>query len=149
MLGFVDTAPADQLKWARAALAVSEASNQASARRWAASLHNNIGYALHEQGELAAALDEFEIALDLREQSGDAELIRIARWMIAWTLRGMQRYDEALAIQLQLEREYAALNKPSVDVYEELEALYEAQGDEPRALEYAQRRRSITDPTRR
>jgi len=71
MLGFVDTAPADQLKWARAALAVAEASSQADARRWAASLHNNIGYALHEQGDLTAALDEFETALTLREQRGD------------------------------------------------------------------------------
>jgi hypothetical protein len=135
--GFVDTAPADQLKWARAALAVAEASSQPAARRWAASLHNNIGYALHEQGELAAAPSEFEIALKLREQRDDAETIRIARWMIAWTLRGMQRYDEALAMELQLEREYAALNAPSPDVYEELEALYRAKGDDVRAAHYA------------
>ena len=137
MLGFVDTAPVDQLKWARAALAVAEASSQPAALRWAASLHNNIGYALHEQGELAAALDEFEIALKLREQRGDAEPIRIARWMIAWTLRGMQRYDDALAMQLALEREYAALNAPSVDVYEELEALYQAKGDALNAARYS------------
>jgi tetratricopeptide (TPR) repeat protein len=137
MLGFVDTTPADQVNWARAALAVAEASSQPAARRWAASLHNNIGYALHEQGELAAALEEFEIALTLREQRGDAEPIRVARWMIAWTLRGMQRYDEALAMQLELEREYAALDAPSPDVYEELEALYRAKQDDARASHYA------------
>ncbi len=143
MYGFVDTAPADQLKWARAALAVAEASSQPAARRWAASLHNNIGYALHEQGELAAALNEFEVALKLREQRGDAETIRIARWMIAWTLRGMQRYDEALAMQLQLQSEYAALNAPSQDVYEELEALYRAKGDDVRAAHYAALRQQV------
>jgi len=57
--------------------------------------------------------------------------------MIAWTLRGMRRYDEALAMQLQLEREYAALNAPSPDVFEELEALYRAKGDDVRADHYA------------
>jgi hypothetical protein len=130
MLAFVDTAPADQLKWARAALAVAEASSQPDARRWAASLHNNIGYALHEEGKLDEALAEFES-------------IRIARWMIAWTLRGLERYDVALAMQLQLEREYAKLNKPSADVYDELEALYRAKGDVANAAKYAALRRAL------
>ena len=143
MLAFVDTAPADQLKWARAALAVAEASSQPDARRWAASLHNNIGYALHEEGKLDEALAEFETALSLRMQHGDAESIRIARWMIAWTLRGLERYDVALAMQLQLEREYAKLNKPSADVYDELEALYRAKGDVANAAKYAALRRAL------
>jgi tetratricopeptide (TPR) repeat protein len=143
MLAFVDTAPADQLKWARAALAVAEASNQPDARRWAASLHNNIGYALHEEGKLDEALAEFETALSLRMQRGDAESIRVARWMIAWTLRGLERYDVALAMQLQLEREYAKLNKPSADVYDELEALYRAKGDAANAAKYAALRRAL------
>jgi hypothetical protein len=34
--------------------------------------------------------------------------VRIAHWMIARTLRDMKRFDEALAIQLRLEREWAA-----------------------------------------
>lgn len=144
MLAFVDTAPADQVRWARAALAVAEASSQPDARRWQASLHNNIGYALHEQGRLGEALAEFETALTLRMQHGDAESIRIARWMIAWTLRGLERYDVALAMQLELEREYAALNKPSVYVYEELEALYRAKGDTATAAKYAALRRKLS-----
>jgi tetratricopeptide (TPR) repeat protein len=143
MLAFVDTAPADQLKWARAALVVAEASSQPDARRWAASLHNNIGYALHEEGRLEEALAEFETALTLRMQKGDAESIRIARWMIAWTLRGLGRYDIALAMQLQLEREYAALHRPSADVYDELEALYRAKDDAANAAKYAALRRAL------
>lgn len=46
MFAFVDTAPADQLKWGRAALDVALASRQPEARRLEASIRNNVGYAL-------------------------------------------------------------------------------------------------------
>ena len=58
---------------------------QESARRWRASLHNNIGYALHQMGRFDEALVEFESALALRQAQGSAESIRVARWMVAWT----------------------------------------------------------------
>jgi tetratricopeptide (TPR) repeat protein len=143
MLAFVDTAPADQLNWTRQALAVAQASSQEPARRWAASLHNNIGYALHEQGRYAEALDEFQAALRLREARSNAEATRVARWMVAWTLRSLGRNDEALAMQLALEKEYASANAPSPDVYEELEALYAARGDAARAAQYRERRKAL------
>jgi hypothetical protein len=41
-------------------------------------------------------------------------------------------------IQLSLEREYAAVGQPDRHVFEELAALYKAQGDAARAEHYAQ-----------
>ena len=57
--------------------------------------------------------------------------------MAAWTLRSMNRIDESLEIQLRLEKECAAANEPDPYVFEELEALYRAKGNEERARHYA------------
>lgn len=142
MLAFVDTAPADQLKWGQEALAVVEASSQATAKNWEASIRNNIGYALHQLGRFDEALVQFRQAVALRERSANAESIRSAHWMVAWTLRALGRMDEALEAQLRLERECAAANAPDPYVYEELELLYRAKGDENQAKHYAQLRKS-------
>ena len=143
MMAFVDTAPADQVKWDREALDYALASDQPAARAWEASLRNNLGYALHEAGRYEEAHVEFEKALALQQRRGSANGTRIAHWMIAWNLRAMGRTDEALAIQLRLERERDAAGEPSPYVYEELEALYRARGDAERADVYAAKRKAL------
>lgn len=137
MLAFVDTAPEDQLRWAQAALVVVQDSSQTDARRWEASIRNNLGYALHQLGRLDEALDEFEQALILRERGKDAEAIRVARWMVAWTLRGQGRLEDALRMQLSLEHECEVAGAPDPYVYEELEILQRTRGNEAEALRYA------------
>jgi tetratricopeptide (TPR) repeat protein len=139
MLAFVDTEPADQLKWAQEALALVEGSAQPAAKRWEASLRNNAGYALHQLGRYEEALAQFERALALRSPGTDSA--RVARWMVAWTLRSLGRLDEALKLQLELEREWGAAGKPDPYVFEELELLYRAKGDEARAAHYGARRK--------
>lgn len=136
MFAFIDTAPAEQLDWGRQALAVSLASSQPAAKAWEASIRNNIGYALHQLGRYDEALAEFERALALRERSGNAGSIRVARWMVAYTYRAQKRYDEALAIQHRLEAELQAAGETDPYVWEELELLYRAQGDTGRAERY-------------
>lgn len=143
MFAFIDTAPADQLRWAREALAVVEASSQPAAKRWEASIRNNLGVALHGLGRYEDALAEFRRALALREQGGSAGAVRAAHWMVAWTLRSLKRGDEALAIQLRLEREADAAGQPDRHVFEELAALYRDRGDAARADHYAQRRKAL------
>jgi tetratricopeptide (TPR) repeat protein len=138
MLAFVDTAPADQLKWGREALAVVEASSQPEAKKWEASIRNNIGYALHQLGQFDEALAQFNQAVAIRERGTNPGSIRVAYWMVAWTLRAMGRMDEALDIQLRLERECDAAKMPDRYVFEELEILYRARGDETLALHYAE-----------
>ena len=142
MFALVDTAPADQLKWAQAALDVVLSSSQPSARRWEPSIRHNLGYALHQLGRHDEALAQFRAAAALRERGNDAAETRVAHWMIAWTLRSLGRIDEALAIQLRLEEETRAAGAPDPYVFEELEALYRAKGDADRAARYADLRKA-------
>jgi tetratricopeptide (TPR) repeat protein len=143
MLAFVDTAPADQLKWAQSALVVVETSDQDDVKKWEASIRNNLGYALHQLGRHEDALVEFKLALAKRESGANAQATRIAHWMIAWTLRSLKRIDEALAIQLRLEREGDLAKQTDPYVLEELEILYRERGDDARAKEYASRRAAL------
>lgn len=143
MLAFVDTAPADQRKWAQAALAVVEASDQAAAKKWEASVRNNLGYALHQLGQYEEALVQFKQALAIRDRGTNAVATRTAHWMIAWTLRALKRNDEALAIQLRLEREGELAKQPDPYVFEELEILYRDKGDTDRAAHYAALRKAL------
>jgi tetratricopeptide (TPR) repeat protein len=138
MLAFVDTEPADQLKWGQQALAIVQASSQPAAKKWEASLRNNIGYALYQLGRYEEALDQFKQAVVLREKGEDVQAKRIAHWMVGWTLRALNRTDEALEIQLRLEREREAAGAPSPYVFEELELLYRTKGDRERADHYAE-----------
>lgn len=144
MLAFVDTAPADQLHWAQEALAIVEASSQPDAKKWEASLRNNVGYALHKLGRYDEALNQFTQALALREKGTNAQATLIARWMVAWTLRAIGRTQEALDIQLRVEREREAVGTPSPYVFEELELLYRQKGDAVRADAYAERKKALS-----
>ena len=140
MLAFVDTGPVEQLRWGREALAVVEASSQPEAKAWEASIRNNIGLALHQLGRFDEALVQFKQALVLRERGTNAESIRVAHWMVAWTLRALGQANEALEIQLRLERECDDAHTPDQYVYEELEILYRARGNESQARHYAELR---------
>jgi tetratricopeptide (TPR) repeat protein len=144
---FVETDPAAQLRWNEEALALAQASTQPDAKRWEASLRNNIGYALHSQGRYQEALAHFEQAVTLRARGTDAEALRVAHWMVAWTLRSLGRVDEALALQLRLERECDDAGAPDPYVFEELEALYRARGDQPKVEHYAARRLALQNRT--
>lgn len=139
MYAFVDTAPEDGLKWADEGLKIVRASNQPGAKGWEASLRNNRGYALVQLGRYDEALAELRLALAAREQQGRPGGIRVAHWMIAHTLRLMGRLDEAREIQLRLEREWDEAKEPDPYVFEELQAIYQAQGNAERAAHYAAR----------
>lgn len=134
MMAFVDTAPDDQRRWAEAALAVALASKQPQARRWEASIRHNLGHALHQLGRYPQALAEFERALALRQQQGNAAQTGVSRWMVAWTLRSLGRLDEALQMQLRLAEDNTAAGTPDPHVFDELAELHRAQGRESAAL---------------
>jgi tetratricopeptide (TPR) repeat protein len=142
MMTFVDTSPAEQLDWNRKALALMESSSQPAARKWEGSLHNNTGYSLYLLGRYEEALREFQLALVACERDGKPQDIRIAHWMIAWTLRALGRLDEAVAIQLRLERECDDAGEPDPYVFEELELLYHALNNLEKAEFYSQRRKA-------
>lgn len=99
-------------------------------------LRNNTAYALHQAGRLEEALALFEANIEPTQRRGNVEKTRIAHWMVAWTLRSLKRTDEALAIQLRLERENDADKTPDPYVFEELAHLYRARNDSARAAFY-------------
>ena len=85
-------APAeDQLRLNEEALAVARAATDETARDWDASLLNNLGMVHADAGDWPAALAAFEQALAARERIGDAGRTRVARWMVGWALRNLDR----------------------------------------------------------
>jgi tetratricopeptide (TPR) repeat protein len=143
MMAFVDTAPEAQIEWNRQAIAFMQSSSQQDAKKWEGPLHNNIGYALHLLRRYDDALAEFRLALAAYERGGNSRTIRIAHWMIAWTLRALGQMSAAMEIQLRLEKECDEAGEPDPYVFEELELLYQAGNDHEKAEFYAARRRAI------
>lgn len=106
MLAIIDP-PEQALRWNRQALARAESSPDAKARRWRASLYNNLGWTYHDAlHDYPGALDLFEKALAARLEQGDADAIRVARWCVARALRSLGRFEEALAIQRVLAQQH-------------------------------------------
>lgn len=135
MLGIIE-APAEQRRWNRLALALTEQTADPRAKKWLGSLSNNLGWSYFEQGEYTTALDYFYQALAAREQQGDASQMRIARWCIAKTLRVLGQLEEALASQRTLLRENEQANEPDGYVYEELGECHLALGQAEQATPY-------------
>lgn len=95
----------EALDWNLKAIEYAQASNDPTARKWLASLYNNTGWTLHDSGRFDEALDLFTKARALREERGEVENERIARWCIARCLRSLGKLNEALVIQQDLDRE--------------------------------------------
>jgi tetratricopeptide (TPR) repeat protein len=115
--------PAEQHEINAHALAVARASSDQRARDWDASLLNNIGMTYADAGDFTRALATFQEALAARERIGDPSNIRVARWMIAWSLRNLGRRDEAREIQRSLKQELESIGETDEYVDEELALL--------------------------
>lgn len=109
--------PEERLRRHEEALAAARAAKDPAARSWDASLLNNIGMVHADAGDHAKALATFEQALAARERIGDPARTRVAKWMVAWSLRELGRNDEALARQraLKAELDDAGETDPYVD----------------------------------
>lgn len=106
------------------ALTAARSADDPAARRWEASLLNNVGMDSADAGDFAAALPQFEAALAARRAlDPDPQRIIVARWMVAWALRNLDRSDEALVIQRELKAELGDLGQQDPYVDEELALL--------------------------
>jgi tetratricopeptide (TPR) repeat protein len=143
MMALVEPSSAEQMRWNRRALALAESSAEPNARGWDASLANNIGMTLHGEGRYDEALASFKTALAARERLGKPADIRVAHWMIAWTLRSLKRHDEALAILRRLERELEAAHETDGYVFEEIAENLLAAGDAAAAKPYFARAHAL------
>jgi tetratricopeptide (TPR) repeat protein len=115
--------PEEQHEINSRALSVARASSDQRARDWDASLLNNIGMTYADAGDFDQALPTFEEALAACERIGDPGRIRIARWMVAWSLRNLGRRDEALAMQEALKVELDSVGRTDPYVDDELALL--------------------------
>ena len=119
MLGIA--APPEQLvAWNYKAISLAEQSSQPRARKWLGSLYNNLGWALHDQGHHADALELFEKALAIRQVQGQGKEIRIAQWCVARALRSLGRVEESLALQRDILAEQEAYGLTDGYVFEEI-----------------------------
>ena len=116
----------DQIAYTRGILDRARASRDPSARRWLASLLNNLGTAYSDQGEWQLALQTFEEALAERRTGSDLEATFAARWMVAWALRHLGRRAEARDAQLALQADLVAAGREDPYVHEELALLDQA-----------------------
>lgn len=145
MGGFLDPAPADQRRHAETALAIALGSTQPAARRWEASIRNNLGVALQGEGRHEEALAQFRLALTLREREAGAQApaTRVAAWMVAHSLRRLGRLEEALVMQQRLDHENEAAGTPDPHVLDELVHLHRALGQAEAARGAEARRRAL------
>ncbi|HJQ95430.1 MAG TPA: tetratricopeptide repeat protein [Acidimicrobiia bacterium] len=130
--------------WNEQALSQAQASRDPDARRWQASLLNNLGWNFHEAGDYEGALDRFEQAARLRRQSGTPVAIEQAEWAVGRALRSLGRFDEALAVQLGL-----ASQPPGADdgyVYQEIGENLRALGRVEQAESALARARELLGP---
>jgi len=115
--------PSERVALNERALTAARGAKDPAARNWDASVLNNLAMVYADAGDFAAALPRFEEALAARERIGDPGRTRVARWMVAWALRNLDRRDEALAIQRALKAELDAAGATDPHVDEELALL--------------------------
>ncbi len=120
MLGIVERPASEAMQWNLRAVEYAKGSNDPDARRWLATLQNNIGWTYHAMGDYAAALDVFEDALRLRQVQGKPGPIRVARWCVAKMQRLLGRASEALVVQESLLGECERAREPDGYVHEEV-----------------------------
>ena len=133
MLGIVEGRD-ESLAWNEKALARAETSADPMAQRWRGSLANNIGWTYFEAEEYEPALKHSERALEIREEAGKVDNIRIAKWCVAKAYRVLGRTDEALAAQQALLAEYEADGETSGYTQEEIGECLLALGRDDEAV---------------
>jgi tetratricopeptide (TPR) repeat protein len=135
MLGIVEPRD-DAWAWNERAMELARTSADPVARRWVGSLANNMGWALHDAGEVDAAIALFERSRDAFLEDGRDDRARIARWSIARCLRSRGDLQPALAVQEELLAELDALGETDGYVFEEIAECLLALGRDDEARPY-------------
>ena len=100
MLAIADRPHAEQ--WTDEAFAELRSTSDERTLRWAVTLHTNLGWKHFEESDPAAALREFEAALEAAVDHGTEDQRFVAEWTIARCLRELGRDEQALVIQRRL-----------------------------------------------
>jgi len=137
MVAIVAESREDRMKWSLLGIDIAEKTSDKRARGWLGSITNNVGWDYHDAGEYEDALKMFEKALAFREESGKQKSINIAKWCVARAYRSLERYDEALEIQLALESFHKEAGDSDGYVWEELGELYHVKKDDKATAYFA------------
>lgn len=127
MLAIIETGPAID-EWNTRALDLARRSADPDARRWVASIANNIGWSRLNAGRSEDALEYFRIALAERRAQANPGGILIARWCIARCQRALGDLDAALAEQRALLEAHQRAGTADGFVHEELAECLLARG---------------------
>jgi tetratricopeptide (TPR) repeat protein len=114
------TDPASALTLNLRAIQLAESSAQERAQGWLGSLYNNMGWTYHDMGDFESALEMFEKAEAFCRSRNEPGATRIASWCVARALRSLNRIEEALSRQLELEKEFDSVNETDGYVFEEI-----------------------------
>lgn len=123
MLAITATGP-DAIRFNEEAIAFTMNSTDEACKKWLGSLLNNLGWNYFDAENYEEALSLFLHALDWREGMKESKAIFLAKWCVGRTLRAMNRFEEAIKIQLGLMEEMLEKEHPDGYVYEELGELY-------------------------
>jgi tetratricopeptide (TPR) repeat protein len=143
MIALVEPSLDERIAWNRRTAEYARRASDARAQGWQGPALNNIGSDLREAKRLDESLGAFREALSAYERIGRAGGIRIAHWQVANVLRLLGRNDEALAMQLALERDTAQAGAPDPYVYDELALLYAARGEADKAAQARARAQAL------
>lgn len=97
----------DKIYWNQQAIDFAKCSSTLRISASCGTLHHNLGGAYLEAKEFQKALETFQKTLEFRQQEGVEPHIHIAKWHIAYVLRCLGEYDEALAKIIELQEEYS------------------------------------------
>jgi hypothetical protein len=115
------TEGAESDKWTSRGLAIAEASEDGTARRWVGNLAFNAGVRLAEAGDHKMAALMFARSLAARELQNDPELIGTTELALSVELSEIGMLEEARAIQSRLLREHRGNEGLVAQVKQELE----------------------------
>ncbi len=135
MLALAATALDERVDWNRRTIDYARRARDPKAQGWQAAALNNIGNDLRAAKRLDESLATFREALAAYERIGRADRVRFARWQVANVLRLKGQSEEALAMQIALERDAQAAGDPDPYVYDELALLHAARGEAERAAQ--------------
>ena len=144
MMGIAEENPAKQVEWNEKAISIAESSTNVETKNWVGSLLNNTGWTIFNMKNYDHALEIFEKVLAFRKEEGKPEGIAIAMWCIARTLRSLNNIDQALELQLEIQK-YRIANKLTKGCYnfEELGELYLLKNMKKESQEYFKEAYSI------
>jgi tetratricopeptide (TPR) repeat protein len=102
-----------------------------------------MGWTYHGTGDYDQALSMFEQSRAAWQSDGELELVPIARWSVARTLRSLGRVDEALTMQVALKEEFDAAGHSDGYVSEEIGECLLLLGRDEEATPYFKRAWSV------